>query len=326
VLGLPITWVPVAVAAAASLRLVAHLSILRRYFPRAAPGWANAARLREILWFAIPAGAGVIAGRLNPLIDKFAAQLWLEKHEIASYGIAAFELPLITLVPYAIGAVMQSRYVRLHLAGDLTGLRVLWFATVRKTMLIVVPLTVALIALGRDAVVVFGGDKFAAAALPFRILTIVLLHRVASYGAMLQSIGETRTIMTSSALVLATNLALTYPLTMLFGYPGPALAAMFSVVPPWLFTLHRIGRVLGGGIRGALPWGFYARVVGLAGLLGVVVWLGGHHVDAPPSVRLVGGLAALIAGFIALGRGFRLIERDDLRYVGRWLTLRMLRS
>jgi O-antigen/teichoic acid export membrane protein len=324
VVGAPVTWIPIALAATSVLRLVTHLAIVRAFYPRAEPGWARADRLREILWFAIPAGAGVLAGRLNPLVDKYAAQLWLTEEQFASYGVAAFELPLVTLVPYAIGAVMQSRYVRLYLAGDVAGLRALWFSTVQKTALITVPLAVALIALGRDAIVLFAGAKYTEAALPFQILTVVLLHRVASYGAMLQSIGQTRAIMTSSALLLATNVVLAYPMTRLFGYPGPAIATVISVVPPWLFTLSRIGRILGGGIRGALPWGFYARVLVLAAVLGVAVWYAAENVEAHPAVRLLGGLAAMITAFIACGRALGLIERDDLRFLGRWLSLRMV--
>jgi len=323
--GIAITWVPVAMAAGSVVRLAAHVTILRRWFPSSDRAWLRAARLREVLWFALPAGAGLIAGQLNPQIDKYAVQLWLDANALANYGIAAYELPLVTLVPYAIGAVMQSRYVRRYIDDDIDGLRDLWFSTVRKTMLIVLPLTMVLIALGRDAVMLIGGAKFADAATPFRLFTLVLLHRVASYGAMLQSIGQTRAIIVSSALLIVGNAALTYPLTMLLGYPGPALASVIAMVPPWLFTLGRIGSVLGGGIRGALPWGFYARVLALSGALGAAVWLGAQQLDLPPAVRLIGGAAVLLGGFAVLGRLLGLIERADLRYLRGWLSLRMLR-
>lgn len=327
IVGLGIEIVPPLMAAASVLRLLVYLGLVRRYFP-AGPlrqrDWMRWDQLRPILYFAIPAGAGTIAGRLNPQIDKLAVQFWLGEEALANYGVAAYELPLITLVPYAIAAVMQVRYVRLHTSGNLDGLRALWFATCKKTMLIVLPLATMLIALGPEAVIAIGGYKYADAALPFQIFTLVILHRVAGYGAMLQAIGQTRSLLVSSAILLATNVVFTYPLTRLFGYPGPAMASVVAVFPCWMFILSRIGAVLGGGIRGALPWGAYARVLALSAALGVVTWLGIGELPLRAGFRLAIGAVAYLTMFILIGRALGLIARGDLRYVWHWLTLRML--
>jgi O-antigen/teichoic acid export membrane protein len=329
--GLDVTWVPIIMAFTGLARLGAHVVIVRKVFPmregERRDVWAQRARFKEILAFALPAGAALIAGKINPQVDKIAAQLFLGTEALAEYGVAAFELPLVTLVPYAVAAVMQARYVRLFMAHDIPGLRALWIATVRKTALIVVPLAVMTIAVGRDLVIVLSQPEYANAALPFRILTIVLLHRVAAYSSILQAVNQPRAVMISSFFLIGTNVLLTWPLTRIFGYPGPALASVIAVIPAWLYVLWRIGAVLGVGIRGALPWGYYGRVLGFAGVIGLGVWLAvAYGFDARPGVKLAVGIVGYLVLFLPLGRVVGLVEKGDTKYMIEWLTLQMLKK
>lgn len=329
--GLPLTpTVPIAMVAASGARLLIHLVIMRRIFPLE-PGelrsdWLDKPRLREILWFALPVGVGMLAGKLNPQVDKVAARLLLDVESFANYTTAAREFPLITLVPYAIAAVMQTRYVQLFHAGDKQALRDLWNHNVRKTALIVVPMAMVIIALGRDVIVVMFGADYADAALPFQIFTAVILHRVAGYGAMLQSINRTRVMMISAFMLIVGNALLTVPLTILFGYPGPALASVVALIPPMLFTLSQIGSVWGRGLADALPWRFYFSVLALAAVLGLGVWVGLQQLPLGVGGRLVLGLVGYALAFMGFGRAFGLISWDDLRYVWRWSTLRMFKQ
>lgn len=328
-IGLPITTIPIAMAVTSGVRLLVHLAIMRRFFPlkpgleRAA--WLNRPRLREILMFALPAGVGALAGRLNPQIDKYAARMLLDTDQFAYYTAAAYEIPLITLVPYAIAAVMQTRYVRLFHDGDHDGLRQLWNQNVSKTALIVVPMTMLIIALGQDLIVLIAGPEYRDAALPFQIFTAVILHRVAGYGQMLQSIGRPRVIMISALMLVVGNAVLTAPLTLLFGYPGPALASVIALIPPMLFTLWHIGSALGRGLIDALPWRFYGSVLALSGVLGFGMWAGLQQLPLGLAGRLLVGPLVYALAFVLLGRAFGMIKPDDLRWVWRWLTLRMLK-
>jgi O-antigen/teichoic acid export membrane protein len=330
VVGIDVGWVPVIMAFTGLTRLLAHIVIVKSFFPLE-PGegresWAVRKSFRDILLFAIPAGAALVAGKLNPQIDKYAASFFLGERAFAEYGVAAFELPLVTLVPYAIAAVMQARYVRLYMAGDVAGLRELWFATVRKTALIVVPLAMMTIAVGYDLVHVLTGGKYPDAAIPFRILTIVLLHRIAAYSSILQAVNRPRDVMVSSMLLLASNLVLAYPMTALFGYPGPALSSVIAVVPAFWYVLWRIGAIFGGGIRDALPWRYYAEVLVVAGVLALAVWFGVDFLPWKPAARLIAACVTYVVLFVPIGLALRLIHREDLHYLWQWLTLGMLKK
>lgn len=327
--GLPVTTVPIAMAVASGFRLLVHFGILRRFFPlepgRARAEWLDRVRLREILWFAVPTGVGVLAGKLNPQIDKYAARVLLDLESFNYYTAAAWEIPLITQVPYAIAAIMQTRYVRLFHTGDKQALRELWNHNVCKTSLIVVPMAMVMIALGPDLVVLLYGTDFVAAALPFQIFTAVILHRVAGFNQMLQSINRTRVIMISALMLVVGNALLTVPLTKLFGLPGPALASVIALIPPMLYALSQIGSAFGRGLVDALPWRFYFGVLALSALLGVGLWLGLQQLPLGIAGRLIVGPVAYLIAFVVLGRMLGMIERDDLRYIWRWLTLRMFK-
>jgi O-antigen/teichoic acid export membrane protein len=323
--GVSIEWMPRILAITGASRLVAHTVIIERVFPLTAGGWRDPATLRAILRFAFPIGVAQLGGRLNPQIDKYVVEWVRGSHDFVLYTAAAWELPLITLIPYAIGAVMQARYVRLHASGERQALRELWLATVRKTALLVLPLSLMVMALAREAVTLVAGADYADATPLFQIFTLTMLQRVTAYGPMLQSIGETRSLLVTSGLMLATNLILSYPFTVWFGFPGAAIATVCANIPPLVFTLWRISIGFGCRIRDVMPWRHYLATLALSAVVALGVWLVRDYLPASPGARLGIGTAIYIAAFVPLARLVGLVTRDDLDYLTRWLTFDMLR-
>jgi O-antigen/teichoic acid export membrane protein len=324
--GWSLATIPMMMALFGLTRLAAHFVIIRRVYPLA-PGqrWWVRSEMREIFLFALPAGLAATVGKLMPQIDKYSALWLLGPIVFGIYNVAAFELPLVTLIPYAIGAVMQVRYVRLYASGDTEGLKQLWYQTTSKTMVLVVPLAIVVIATAPDLIAMLFEPAYARATLPFQILTVVLLHRVAAYGPMLQATNQTQLLFTTSLLIVGTNVLLQFPLTKLFGFTGPALATALSVVPSWLFTLQRIGHALGGGIRTALPWRFYARTVAVAAGLGAILWLVRPYIELPAGPRLAVGVVAYAIAFVIVGRLTGVVHREDTAYLRRALSFGLLR-
>lgn len=323
-IGIGVAWTPILLAAATSVRLAVHLWLLRRVFPREdARPWLVRRELREMLAYAFPAGLATLCGRLNPQIDKYVVYVLLSTEMFAIYTAASWELPLISMIPYAIGAVMQVRYVELYAARRTVELRALWFANAAKTSLVVFPLTVAVLVIAPELVELLFGAAYARAALPFQLFTAVLLHRVASYGAMLQAMNQTRALLVASVLLVATNAVLTLPLTYLLGYPGAALATLLANVPPWLWTLSRIGGGIGVGLRGALPWSVLARGLAIAGAVGVLVWLIKRELPFAAAPRLALAVVAFASIYVPVARLLGVLTAHDLGYIARWLTFRL---
>ena len=328
--GIDITWMPVIMAVTGLARLGAHMAIVSKVFPLGAGegwrSWLDKPTLRAIVWFAFPAGIATLGGRLNPQIDKYVVQLVRGSEDFVLYAAAAWELPLVTLVPYAIGAVMQAHYVRLFTAGAHDELRALWHSTVRKTTLIVIPLSLMLIALARETIEVVAGPRYVDAALLFQIFTLTMLQRVAAYGPMLQSIGETRSLLVTSSLMLLTNAILSYPFTRWFGFPGAAIATVCATLPPLLFTLWRISLALRTDLRGVMPWRFYGATLLLSTAIAIGTWALAQALPFGAAARLGTCAVAFLTAYYLLGRAFKLIADEDAAYLSQWLTLRMLRK
>lgn len=293
--------IPVAMAVLGLSRLAAHLVIVRQVYPmRAGASWRHRSQIVEIAKFAVPAGVSATLGKLNALVDKYIVELMLGAAAFGTYTVAAFELPLITLIPYAIGAVTQVTYVRLYAAGELRALEQLWLRTTERIAAIVVPLAMAVIVMARDVILLLFADEYAGATGPFQIFTAIVLHRIAAYGPMLQATDQSRMLLVTGALTIGTNLLLAAPLTLAFGLIGPALATAISVIPGWLVTLHRIGRVFGGGIRDALPWRHYGKVLAISAGLGMLLWTVRPLLQFHPGVNLALGLGGYALAYRAV--------------------------
>jgi O-antigen/teichoic acid export membrane protein len=324
IVGISETWTPILLAIATSVRMVVHLVLLARVFPRVTTEpWLVKTDLRAMLAFAFPAGLATLCGKLNPQIDKYVVKILLTTQIFAFYTAASWELPLISMIPYAVGAVMQVRYVELYAQQRTTELRELWFANVHKTSLVVFPVTTAVLLVAPELVEILFGRDYLPATLPFQMFTAVLYHRVASYGAMLQATNQTRALLVSSVLLIATNAILTLPLTFVFGYPGAALATLVANVPPWLWTLSRIAEAMRVKMRHVMPWPELARGLGLALGLGAVVWVGKEYVPLPALARMVGSLVVYGIVYVIAARRLRVITADDLGYMTRWLSFRL---
>lgn len=324
-LGMPTTAVPMVMALTGMARLVAHLIVVRRFFPDGGQGWLNGRRLWSILAFAVPAGVAVICGKLNAQLDKYVVGWLLGPPEMADYAIASWELPLITLLPYAIGAVLQSRFVRLRLGGHKRELLELWHNTVRKTALLVVPLTMLVLFMAGELIEAIFGAGFARATLPFQIYTLIILHRVASYGAMLQAMGDTGSLFLASLILIGGNLVLSVPFTLLFGFPGAALATLLANVPAWIYTLRRIARALGVPMARVLPWRAYAGTLLLSAAVGAATLLVAHSVGIPAGARLAVAVPVFVGLWLVAGRALGLVHADDLTFLREWLQLKLLK-
>ena len=325
VMGLEARTVLYFLFAAGALRLAIHLWILRRFFPIRGI-WLRGREMAAILKFALPAGFAAMCGSLNAQIDKYFVAFVLGATALGDYSVGSWELPMITLLPYAIGSILQPRYVRLHAAGEREALVSLWHSTVRKTTLLVVPLAIAMIVLASDFIVVLFSAKFERAVLPFQIYTVILLHRVASYGAILQAVGDTRALLVASSLLIGTNLVVNYPLLLWLGFPGAALATLFSVVPAFAYTLHRICRGLGVPLREVMPWRAYFTTLVAAAALGGLLWAAREVVALPAWANLAFGLPLYLAAAFALGRALGLVRREDVDYLRGWFMLKLLRE
>src|SRR5699024_3824191 len=74
--------------------------------------------LREQMGFSVPLGFSSLISKINRYADKFIVSLLLPVTAYAEYTIGAQEVPIIRVIPFAVGSVLISRYVNLHLKSQ----------------------------------------------------------------------------------------------------------------------------------------------------------------------------------------------------------------
>ncbi len=282
--------------------------------------------IRKQLRFAGPLALNSVALRLKKYIDRLVVAVMLTATALADYHVGAQEIPFLPVIAFGVGSVFISHYVSFQIKGDLKGVLDLWNRGIRAVSLIVVPATIAALVLAEDLVILLFGQQYLAAVLPFRIYTCILLVRVAQYGSMLQTFGDTKTILLLTVFSLTANLVLNIPLTYFFGISGTALATLLAMFMVVFLYLRRIARHLKTSMANVVPLRHYLQVF----LLALVVAAGTYALRrfglSDLSRPLAMGLAAtaFVVVFTVAGRVLGLITADHWSIVRGWMRLEFI--
>lgn len=287
--------------------------------------------LAEQVNFSLPLGFSSLVNKINRYIDKFVVSILLPAAAYAEYTLGAQEVPIIRVIPFAVGSVLISRYVALQLDSKKEELLELWYKGVEKVSLLVVPLTILSIVIAPDLITLIAeseGNDYQNAVLPFQIYNLIVLVRVTHYGSILQAFGDTRGVFYLSLNLVVANIILSIPFTMLWGINGTALSTLIANLYNWAITLKRIGGHMELPAHKVLPFPFYLKILGTSLLVAVPVWLFRHHlIDLD---HVIAGLGVSIVSFLLLfsliATLFKVITPDDWKKFKNWVMLKFLTS
>ncbi len=284
--------------------------------------------LGEQIRFAIPLGSSLLVNRMNRYADKFVVGAMLTPAALAEYNIASQEIPLVAVLPYAVGTVLITRYVRLVRDDRRQELLELWYKGIRKMSLFVVPVTVLLIAIAPEAIpVVFGRDNYEASIQPFQIYTTVLLLRVASFSSILQSFGDTRAVLWVALSRFAGNVVLTIPFTLWWGTVGTAGATALASFLNLFHILAILSRHMQLPAHRILPFGYYGKVLAVALVSAGATWglrlLRVLPFEELPRIGATVGAYGVV--FLVVGSLTAVISREDRGHLWDWVRLKYLR-
>ncbi|MBK9015639.1 MAG: oligosaccharide flippase family protein [Saprospiraceae bacterium] len=249
---------------------------------------------------------------LNRQVDKYAVQ-WFLPAFFTIYSAGAFEIPVIPTIAITVSSVMMMQFVGHHLRGERAELLELWYKSIRKVSVIVLPLVVVLLVAAEELIALFYPDNYADAVIPFRIYTFILLQRVASYSNMQKALGSTAPITHSAIYLFLINAALSVPLVLWLGMAGPPLAALLANIFSWWYALHNIQVLLKVRFREVFPFGFYAKALGVAVLAAVPVFGLKMAVELPRYFSFFILAACYLPIYLVLARTTGIIEESDWR-------------
>jgi O-antigen/teichoic acid export membrane protein len=228
----------------------------------------------EQIKFSLPLGISSLVSQFNKYADKFIVSLFLTEIAFGEYIVGAQEVPIIRVIPFAVGTVLISRYVKLKIENQKEGLINLWYKGIEKVSLIVIPLTILSIVLAPFFIRIFetGDTDYSNAIIPFQIYNLIILIRVAHYGSILQAYGDTKGILRLSISLVVLNILFSAPLTILMGINGTALGTLLANVLNWIFLLKRIGKHLEISTAEVLPIKHISKTLVLSTFCGLVIY------------------------------------------------------
>jgi O-antigen/teichoic acid export membrane protein len=287
--------------------------------------------LREQVNFSVPLGMSSLVNKMNRYVDKFVVSVLLPAAVYAEYQIGAQEVPIIRVIPFAVGSVLISRYVSLEMESKKEELLELWYRGIEKVSLMVLPLTILSIVIAPDLISLIAeseGNSYENAVIPFQIYNLIILLRVTHYGSILQAFGDTKGVMYMSINLVIANIILSIPFTMFWGIIGTALSTLIANVYNWIWLLNRIGGHMELPAYKVLPFPFYLRVLGLSALIGVPVWMGRFYFVGEDQViyGLVWCIPTYLLLYSVLGTLTNTIRSKDWENFREWISLKFLWS
>jgi O-antigen/teichoic acid export membrane protein len=279
---------------------------------------------RAILSFGLPIGMTTVVSVLNKFFDRFVVLLAFGGVMYAEYEAGAWQIPIVSTIPYVIGTAMAPQMVASFRAGQpLDALR-LWGASIKKVSLLVVPVTLAFMVATEEAVELLFTAQYAASVPVLRWYTLLAMGRVAAFGEVIVAAGRPQYVLQAALLSFGSNVVLSLLLLEWLGFVGPAMGTALAFIPMAVFYCWCIARAAGVRLRQVFPLRAYLQVVAV-GLVGVAAGLVVKtQLVAGTVAMLAAQMGAVVVTFAVVGTAVGVIGREDWRYLGRWVRLRML--
>lgn len=187
-------------------------------------------------------------------VDKFVLGFFLSRELFAIYYNGSVDIPFL---PLLLGAAANAVLIQMamHREGATTPqtIQLIHHAS-RLLSSFVFPLFSLLVLYRYELFTVVFTHKYEAAVPVFLIATLILPLRAYSFTAILQHRHQGKTILAGSAGDLLLACMLMYPLYLILGLPGVALAFVLSTYAQAWFYLRATARVLQTNMLQLVPW------------------------------------------------------------------------
>jgi O-antigen/teichoic acid export membrane protein len=232
--------------------------------------------LLEQLRFCLPLGIALAAGVLTRSLDKWLVA-GIRPLDVGMYTVAAQEIPILAVLPYAGGASIARQLMEKVAASDMLGAHKLWWQQARHMTALVVPLTFYVAVIAPDAFALLMPHGYSRVVIPFVVFTLVGLHRVTEYGLVLRAANRNDLVVVSSVVLLMTNVVFGLVGLHLGGLNGLACGSLVAFAVAWIWMLGRLASVFEVSMSRVFPWESWTRNVAVYGLVAVslLVWV--HH-------------------------------------------------
>lgn len=288
--------VAIGLIAAGGLRFVAGLVALGLLLPGG--GHVPVATVKRQLLYSLPLGLALTVSMLNRLVDKWLIAVF-DSDVFGIYAIAAQEIPLLSVLPYAGGTALVVALVEAFHHDDVATARSHWLHLTRRMSAIVVPLGFGLILIAPELMTWIFTDEFAVGVLPFQLFTLITIHRVAEYGVLLRAAGRTRALLVVAGVTLGANTVLAGIGAAAGGMVGASIGTVIASAIGWFVVLRHIAASLEVPVRRAFAWRTWIACVVAAAVAALVAQVSTDLWASGTWTRILGKLLVFGIVFIA---------------------------
>ncbi len=196
-------------------------------FPRI--GDLSLGKLKEILIFSIPMAAAVLMSALSREMAKLVIGANESTAGYAVFANCSAQLPL-DFVAASFLTVLMPVLARHIAKGELLDAQGIYRSYLTVGYYLVWPLAACLAVLSKECVLVLYGDQYISGVAVFAVFVAVYALTFFESTLVLSSSGKTRILMVIALVALLANAFLSISFYFLFGFIGPALAALAANV------------------------------------------------------------------------------------------------
>lgn len=247
--------------------------------------------------FCLPLGIALAAGVLTRSIDKWLVAIF-SFQQVGMYAVAAIEIPLLAVLPYAGGAAIASELTAAFMRDDIRNAHHIWLQQLEKMIIPVIYCTVGVVLVAPELFEMLLPARYVAVILPFQIFTFVAVHRVTEYGLVLRAANRSELVTQSSLVLLVSNVVLAGLGLMIFGLSGMAMGSLMAFAIAWIWVLHQLAGIFDVHMRDVFAWSSWAVTLLVACITAVSAAFLAHGITETP-LRIVAKLAALgVGGYV----------------------------
>ncbi len=276
----------------------------------------------ELFRFGLPLGLTDMVANINSRIDRFLIIFFFTEATFAEYQVGAWQIPMITSIPYLALTVYAPQLSKLFKSGKGEDAITIWRDTTTKIALLVIPITMVFVVAAEELIeLLFTADYLRAADI-FRLYAIVTLGRVTAYGTVLVCAGRPGYLPRAGLVALVWNVGISVPLVLILGFVGPAVGTVLAFIPTVIGYCYYISKASGVPLGRIYPFVGYMKVL----LLGLVAASGAVafkvSVTLPAAIKLGGEAMILLLTFGLIGTALGMITRSDWRFLVDWMRLK----
>jgi len=218
----------------------------------------------EVIKYAFPVGLSNLLGLINKYVDRMVVIAVASVETFASYSVAAFELPFVSIITGSLATTLIPEYANHHEKGDAKLTVEYWNRSGSVVACFMIPLAIGSIAYSRDIITILFSPKYLDIVLVFAIYQLILPVRSFSFGSVLYATGNSRLVLLNIAMTVLVNVAGNIVGYKAFGLPGLAGATVLSVWFMAAVQLMQIKRVLRTSFSCLVPWKSLAKITTLS--------------------------------------------------------------